>query len=205
MEVAAVSLARATAVDSISRACSKRLGSASTVSTPFSVLPLLSPQSPSHHQLFASAKLATTPAAAAATAMGKKSAGLIEPDGGVLVDLHVPESERDSKRAEAMTLPKIQLGRVDLEWVHTVAEGWASPLKGFMRQSEYLQSLHFNCLRLPDGSFTNMSLPIVLAINDEQKSSFSGVTAVTLVAPDGKDVAILRKYATALKCCKLAP
>lgn len=119
--------------------------------------------------------------------------GLIEPDGGVLVDLHVKESDRESKRAEAATLPKIPLTKVDLEWVHTVAEGWASPLTGFMRQNEYLQALHFNSLRLPDGTFVNMSLPIVLAVGEDQKEAISGVRDVTLVAPNGTDIAILRK------------
>lgn len=193
-----VSVGRATAVASIAAAVSssKRLGFAATLSIPFVVLPVATKSQP-HHQLFASGKLATNAATAAATAMGTtpRTGGLIEPDGGVLVDLHVLESERGSKRAEAATLPKIQLAKVDLEWVHTVAEGWASPLTGFMRQNEYLQALHFNCLRLPDGSFTNMSLPIVLAVDDEKRQSLSGVTAVTLVAPDGNDVAILRKYA----------
>lgn len=140
-----------------------------------------------------SAKLATNDAPPATTTT-KDSRGLIEPDGGVLVDLHVAEAERESKTAEATTLPQISLTKVDLEWVHTVAEGWASPLTGFMRQSEYLQVLHFNCLRLQDGTFVNMSLPIVLAVDDEQKERLSGATAVALVGPNGDDVvAILRK------------
>ena len=90
-------------------------------------------------------------------------------------------------------MPRVSLTRVDLEWVHTVSEGWASPLTGFMRQSEYLQALHFNCLRLSDDSLVNMSLPIVLAVGDAEKEGLSGVRDVTLVAPNGDDVAILRK------------
>ncbi|XP_024358180.1 ATP sulfurylase 1, chloroplastic [Physcomitrium patens] len=171
----------------------KRLSAAPSLTTPFFISPL-STKSQSR-QRFASAKLAINSSAAtsaASMATAPRTGGLIEPDGGVLVDLHVSEQEKDSKKAEAATLPKIQLVLVDLQWVHTVAEGWASPLTGFMRQNEYLQSLHFNCLRLPDGTFTNMSLPIVLAIDDEKKQSLSGVNAVTLVGPDGNDVAILR-------------
>lgn len=38
-----------------------------------------------------------------------------------------------------------------------------------MREDEYLQSLHFNSLRLKDGSAVNMSLPIVLSIDDKTK------------------------------------
>ena len=204
MEAAAASLARAVPVSTVvvkkAAVSGKRLGSASTGSAPFFVVPLSTKEH--SRQSFTCAKLAMNPStAASASAVGTASpraSGLIEPDGGVLVDLHVPEQERASKRAEAAALPKIQLARVDWEWVHTVAEGWASPLKGFMRQNEYLQALHFNSLRLPDGTFTNMSLPIVLAINDEQKESLAGVTAVTLVAPDGRDIAILREYGATL-------
>lgn len=202
MEAAAASLTRATPSVTVATkvaavSSSKQLGSVSTLTTPFFVLPLATKSQ--RRMRSTSATLATNPSAAtSATTMTPtpRAGGLIEPDGGVLVDLHVPEQEKESKKAEAATLSKIQLNLVDLQWVHTVAEGWASPLTGFMRQNEYLQSLHFNCLRLADGTFTNMSLPIVLAIDDEKKESLSGVNAVTLVGPDGNDVAILRKYDT---------
>jgi hypothetical protein len=176
---------------------SKRLGSGTGVGRPLVVVPVVR-KGGRRGAGYACAKLATNASVASAMGSSPRTGGLIEPDGGVLVDLHVAEGERESKRAEAAALPKVQLARVDLEWVQAVAEGWASPLAGFMRQSEYLQALHFNCLRLPDGSFTNMSLPIVLAIDDEKKESLAGVSAVTLVAPDGNDIAILREYGTEL-------
>ncbi|KAI3467653.1 hypothetical protein Pfo_024316 [Paulownia fortunei] len=116
---------------------------------------------------------------------------LIEPDGGSLVDLVVPESQRAVKISEAEAMPKVKLTKIDLEWVHVISEGWASPLKGFMREDEYLQSLHFNCLRMKDGSLVNMSLPIVLAIDDEDKEKIGGSSSVALVGPDGDLVGIL--------------
>lgn len=117
---------------------------------------------------------------------------LIDPDGGALVDLVVPESERAKKKSEAEAMPKVRLTKVDIEWVHVISEGWASPLRGFMRESEYLQSLHFNCLRMKDGSVANMSLPIVLAIDDETKERIGSSPNVGLVGPDGDLVGILR-------------
>ncbi|KAK8580840.1 hypothetical protein V6N13_143895 [Hibiscus sabdariffa] len=117
---------------------------------------------------------------------------LIEPDGGVLVDLAVPESEREAKTVEAESLPKVRLTKIDVEWLHVIGEGWASPLEGFMREAEYLQSLHFNSLRLKGGSFVNMSLPIVLAIDDETKEIIGSSFDVGLVRPDGDLIAILR-------------
>ncbi|XP_004291381.1 PREDICTED: ATP sulfurylase 2 [Fragaria vesca subsp. vesca] len=117
---------------------------------------------------------------------------LIDPDGGTIVDLVVPESERRSKAAEAEALPKVKLTRIDVEWVHVISEGWASPLRGFMREEEYLQSLHFNSLRVKDGSVVNMSLPIVLAIDDETKERIGKETNVGLVGPNGDLIGMLR-------------
>lgn len=67
------------------------------------------------------------------------SASLITPDGGKLVDLIVSKDELPAKLAEAETLPKVTISQIDLEWVHILSEGWASPLTGFMREAEYLQ------------------------------------------------------------------
>ncbi|KAH7687012.1 3'-phosphoadenosine 5'-phosphosulfate synthase protein [Dioscorea alata] len=120
-------------------------------------------------------------------------ASLIEPDGGKLVELVVPEMERAGRKMEAEAMPKVRIGRVDLEWVHVVSEGWASPLRGFMREDQYLQSLHFNSLRMEDGSVVNMSLPIVLAIGDDDKERVGGARDVALVGPNGDLVAILRR------------
>ncbi|KAF5466059.1 hypothetical protein F2P56_016017 [Juglans regia] len=120
------------------------------------------------------------------------SSGLIEPDGGKLVELLVDDPLRDVKKREALSLPRIRLSKIDLQWVHVLSEGWASPLSGFMRESEFLQTLHFNALRLEDGSFVNMSVPIVLAIDDSQKHRIGESTQVALFDSDNNPVAILK-------------
>ncbi|CDP07415.1 unnamed protein product [Coffea canephora] len=125
--------------------------------------------------------------------IGTIKSSLIDPDGGSLVDLVVPERQRAAKISEAESMPKVKLSKIDLEWVHVISEGWASPLRGFMRENEYLQSLHFNCLRLKDGSVVNMSLPIVLAIDDETKEKIGGSTDVALTGPNDALVGILRR------------
>ena len=120
---------------------------------------------------------------------------LIDPDGGSLVDLVVPEAQRGLKASEAESMPKVKLTKIDLEWVHVISEGWANPLKGFMRENEYLQSLHFNSLRMEDGSVVNMSLPIVLAIDDDSKQTIGTSPDVALLGPNQDLVAILRRLA----------
>ncbi|KAF3668152.1 ATP sulfurylase 1, chloroplastic [Capsicum annuum] len=118
--------------------------------------------------------------------------GLIEPDGGKLVDLVIEAPQRDLRKRQATSLPQIKLSKIDIQWVHVLSEGWASPLKGFMRESEFLQTLHFNSLRLvDDGSIVNMSVPIVLAIDDLCKNNIGDSTSVALVDDKDKPIAIL--------------
>ncbi|XP_063379050.1 bifunctional 3'-phosphoadenosine 5'-phosphosulfate synthase [Cydia fagiglandana] len=92
---------------------------------------------------------------------------------------------------EAARLPSVEISTLDLMWVQVLSEGWAYPLKGFMRENEYLQALNFNCLTLADGSVVNQSVPVVLPVTTEIKDNLSGSEAITLVY-GGKPVAILR-------------
>ena len=60
-----------------------------------------------------------------------------------------------------------------------LSEGWATPLKGFMREREFLQCQHFGCL-LDSGTF-NFSIPIVLPVSKLDKERLEGEDAFTLV------------------------
>ncbi|CAA2970080.1 ATP sulfurylase 2 [Olea europaea subsp. europaea] len=71
-----------------------------------------------------------------------------------------------------------------------------------MREDEYLQSLHFNCLRIKDGSAVNMSLRIVLAIDDEVKERIGVSKDVAVIGPNDDLVGILRRnQGTVLSFC----
>mmetsp|Transcript_2442 Transcript_2442/g.3567 ORF Transcript_2442/g.3567 Transcript_2442/m.3567 type:complete len:1057 (+) Transcript_2442:150-3320(+) len=144
--------------------------------------------------------------------------GLPMPDGDEIIDLIVPSHLRHERISEAMTLPKVLLNDIDLNWLQTVGEGWASPLKGFMREGTLLQTLHFSSY-LTDShnttgqysfnekqtDFSNMpsnqppnrissSVPIVLPCTSYTKSLIesSGANSITLTSKDGTEVAILR-------------
>lgn len=54
-------------------------------------------------------------------------------------ELFVSENRLDSAREEAASLPGLNITTVDLQWLQVLSEGWAMPLKGFMRESQYLQ------------------------------------------------------------------
>uniref|UniRef100_A0A4W4FBC2 Uncharacterized protein n=1 Tax=Electrophorus electricus TaxID=8005 RepID=A0A4W4FBC2_ELEEL len=104
-------------------------------------------------------------------------------------ELFVPENKLNLALSDANILPTIAITKLDLQWVQVLAEGWATPLKGFMREREYLQVLHFNTLI--DGGTINLSVPIVLPVSKEVKDKLDGCAAFALEYK-GCRVAILR-------------
>ena len=99
----------------------------------------------------------------------------------------------------------------------TIAEGWAAPLKGFMREGVLLQAMHFNSMLVDPHNLTgtkglyskktdmqdfysippkrvSMSVPIVLPCTAYTKEDIesSGKSAVALVGKHGNILAILR-------------
>lgn len=144
--------------------------------------------------------------------------GLPNPDGDEIVDLHVPDHLKAERRAEAETLPKVLITDIELNWLQTVGEGWASPLKGFMREGTLLETIHFNSILVDPFNLTgnvdrhttqsdlthftprpapdrvSMSVPITLSCTSYTKDAIesSGKRAVALVTQMGQTVAILR-------------
>uniref|UniRef100_A0A914Z0P3 Sulfate adenylyltransferase n=1 Tax=Panagrolaimus superbus TaxID=310955 RepID=A0A914Z0P3_9BILA len=53
------------------------------------------------------------------------------------------EKEKDELKKKTENSPQISLSLVDLQWLQVLAEGWATPLAGFMRERQYLQCLHY--------------------------------------------------------------
>ena len=144
--------------------------------------------------------------------------GLPNPDGDLPVDLHVPPHLKEERMAEAQTLPKVLITDIDLNWLQTVGEGWAAPLRGFMREGTLLETIHFNSILVdpfnltenqgrlerqtdfthfpprPPPNRVSMSIPITLACTSFTKNAIeqSDKNAVALVTQMGQTVAILR-------------
>lgn len=64
--------------------------------------------------------------------------------------------------------------------MQVLSEGWAHPLKGFMREDEYLQCLHFNSLKR-DGKVYNQSIPILLSCSESDRDVLKSQTNVCLI------------------------
>nr|XP_033340971.1 bifunctional 3'-phosphoadenosine 5'-phosphosulfate synthase-like [Megalopta genalis] len=106
-------------------------------------------------------------------------------------ELFVPESRIVFVEAEASTLQSLEISKIDVQWLQVLAEGWAAPLTGFMRENQYLQVQHLKCL-IEDNKEINQSVPIVLAISTEDKERLDGHSAFTLKY-ENKSLGILRR------------
>uniref|UniRef100_A0A6Q2X6G6 Uncharacterized protein n=1 Tax=Esox lucius TaxID=8010 RepID=A0A6Q2X6G6_ESOLU len=105
-------------------------------------------------------------------------------------ELFVPDNKLKLAQSSASQLPIISITKLDLQWLQVLAEGWATPLKGFMREREFLQVQHFGCLL--DGGTINQAIPIVLPVTTEAKQRLDGCEALALEF-QGTCVAILRQ------------
>ncbi|VDM53142.1 unnamed protein product [Angiostrongylus costaricensis] len=109
----------------------------------------------------------------------------------------------------AKNMPAIELGPIDVQWLQVLAEGWATPLPGFMRERQYLQTIHFGQLldlkkktvfpgEQDDGASDswrldepiNQSVPIVLPITEEQRKS-DNVSPQIALTRNGSVLAVL--------------
>ena len=108
-----------------------------------------------------------------------------------MAELFLPSDSISKTLSEAEKLISINLTKIELQWVQVLSEGWASPLKGFMRENQYLQCLHFNALKTPFGSWVSQSLAIVLALDEAKKSEVEGKDAIAL-RYENKIVGVLR-------------
>jgi len=148
------------------------------------------------------------------------ASGLTSPDGGELVNCIVPSEQLPAKLVEASTLPQVPLTDIDVNWLQVIGEGWAAPLKGFMREGTLVQSLHFNSMLVDMNNFTglggyafsptnwmqeafpsdatrvSMPVPIVLPITEFTRRQVGEASAVALINSAGVPLAILRQPET---------
>ncbi|XP_066148439.1 bifunctional 3'-phosphoadenosine 5'-phosphosulfate synthase [Euwallacea fornicatus] len=98
---------------------------------------------------------------------------------GWVPELFVPSYRLANAEEEAACLPKLEISELDLQWLQILSEGWAYPLKGFMREDEFLQTIHFNCL-LKEGNPINQSIAIVLPMSAFDKERLKDCSAISL-------------------------
>lgn len=131
--------------------------------------------------------------------------GVVPPIREKVEELFVDEKRMEEARREADSLPSIEITDVDLQWVQVLAEGWATPLRGFMREDQYLQCQHFKIIE-QNGESVNQSVPIVLPVDTNRKERHANASALAL-RHEGRAVAILRRpeffaHRKEERCCR---
>jgi len=107
-----------------------------------------------------------------------------------LINLIVPPDAKAALAASAGKLDSLALNEEELQWLHVLAEGWATPLKGFMTEEEYLQSTHFEHI-IVDGQYVPMPVPIVKTCTTEEKDKLTGKESIALTH-NGKIYAVMK-------------
>jgi sulfate adenylyltransferase len=95
----------------------------------------------------------------------KTTSMLIEPHGGKLIDLIVPEDEQEGLEAYASTLPSIQMSERAVCDLELLAVGGFSPLDRFMGKEDYQRVL--DEMRLASGDL--FSVPVVLPVRKDEQ------------------------------------
>jgi len=108
-----------------------------------------------------------------------------------LVNLFVSENEKATLIKAAESMVNLELSREEYEWTHVLAEGWASPLDGFMTEDQYLACTHFEHLVI-EGEMIPMPVPIVMTATPEEKTQITGKEQIALTF-NGEVIAIMEK------------
>lgn len=100
------------------------------------------------------------------------------------VDRHLPMTQKINLKEASERIPRIELDEISLQWAQVIAEGWATPLEGFMREKEFLECIHFKTLTVVN-MIHSQSIPIVLPISDSDKKRVDkGIKSVCLTYSD---------------------
>lgn len=113
---------------------------------------------------------------------------VITPHGGELINRVLPAEERDERRKQAEGLFRVTLDAWALSDVQCIGIGALSPLTGFMNEEDY-QSV-VETMRLANG--TVWSLPITLAVNEEQAAQLCIGEEIALEDRQGQIHAVMK-------------
>ncbi len=118
----------------------------------------------------------------------EENSKLIEPYGGSLVDLRIPEEDVAEALAYASNLPSIRLSERAVCDLELMAVGAFSPLDRFMSEADH-QSVLDN-MRLENGYV--FPLPITLPVDEDEKALIELGQDIALRSPSNELLAIMK-------------
>jgi sulfate adenylyltransferase len=115
------------------------------------------------------------------------SQGLIVPHGGELIVNLAPEIEQEELKERAQSLPQLVISPRQISDLELLANGAYSPLHGFLTVDDYRSVVE--TMHLSNG--LPWSLPITLAVSEEQAAQLKEGEEVALVTSQGELQALL--------------
>lgn len=117
-------------------------------------------------------------------------------DDGVIVDNTervIPdafyENVTDEERKEFANLKSIEIDTEQVEYLQTLAQGWAYPLKQFMNELELLEVIQMKTITDPiTGKKTLFSVPITQHVTKEQAETLKGEKQIALRAQGSTEI-----------------
>ncbi len=110
---------------------------------------------------------------------------MIEPHGGVLINRCM--TEKDAEKIKMSDLKRIKVIDDIILDIEKIAIGAYSPLKGFMRERNFVSVV--NGMRLADG--TPWTIPVFLPVSRELAGGFSKGDRIIIQDGKGNDIALL--------------
>jgi sulfate adenylyltransferase len=105
---------------------------------------------------------------------------IIDPHGGELVNLLLPQAEAERAAEEAEHLPKVTVGHRELSDLEMLAVGALSPLTGFVGEKDYHSIL--DDMHLSNGLV--WTIPVTLSLDEEEAKRIGGASRVALTSGD---------------------
>ncbi|MCH2138325.1 MAG: sulfate adenylyltransferase [Phycisphaerales bacterium] len=112
---------------------------------------------------------------------------LVPPHGGSLVNRFVAADQADALRAQAASLPRIEMSAKQACDLEMIATGAFSPLTGFVKEADF--SSICTDMKLADG--TVWPIPATLAVEDDVKATLETGGRAALYHSDGTLMAVI--------------
>ena len=90
---------------------------------------------------------------------------------------------RDANEAEAAelaSLPVLDINRHQVEYLQTIGDGWANPLKRFMNELELLEVMNMKTITDANGKRNLLSVPITQDVTTEDKARLEGAAKIAI-------------------------
>lgn len=105
---------------------------------------------------------------------------ILTPNASPVVADSLIKSLSEDAQKEVDGLKFIDINKEQAEYIQTIGQGWAYPLKRFMNELELLESMHMNTITDAEGKRHLMSVPMTQDVSAEQKAELANEKRIAI-------------------------